>query len=76
VILRLTLTTAELVGESAAEWQALEQIVQLGQWTSGPRTEEWRLRGLATRLKLPLRMEGGVVLRTRARRRTASRERS
>jgi hypothetical protein len=67
VILRLTLTTAELVGENAAEWQALEQVVQLGQWTSGPRTDEWRLRYLATRLKVPLRVEGGVVLRTRRR---------
>jgi hypothetical protein len=63
VILRLTLTTAELVAESGAEWQALEQIVRLGEWTSGPRKDEWRLRYLAARLKIPLRVEGGVVLR-------------
>jgi putative FmdB family regulatory protein len=56
VILRLSLTTAELVGENAAEWQALEELVRLGQRTSAPRTEEWRLRGLATRLKVPLRV--------------------
>jgi hypothetical protein len=67
VILRLTSTTAELLGETAAEWRALEQIVQLGQWTSGPRAEEWRLRLLASRLKLPLRVEGGVVLRRQSR---------
>src|SRR5262245_11435860 len=76
MILGLTRTTAELVGESPAEWQALEQIVQLEQWTSGPRTEEWWLRGLASRLKVPLRVEGVVVVRTRARNRTASEERS
>jgi hypothetical protein len=75
MILRLTPTTAELVGENAAEWEALEKLVQLGQWTSAPRAEEWRLRGLATRLKVPLRVEG-VVLPTRPRSRTASKERS
>jgi hypothetical protein len=76
VILRLTLTTAELVGENPAEWETLEKLVQIGQWTSGPRNDEWRLRGLATRLKVPLRVEGGVALRTRARRRTPPSERS
>ena len=76
MILRLTLTTAELVGESPAEWETLEKLVQIGQWTSGQRNDEWRLRGLATRLKVPLRVEGGVALRTQARRRTASKERS
>jgi len=75
VILRLTLTTAELVGESAAEWHALEQMVRLGEWTSGSRKDEWRLRYLATRLKIPFRVEG-VALRSRARRRPAAKERS
>ena len=76
MILRLTRTTAELVGESPAEWQALEEMVQLGQRASAPRTEEWRLRGLASRLKVPLRVEEVVVVRTRARNATASEERS
>ena len=77
MILRLTVTTAELVGENADEWEALEQLVQLGQRTSGPRNEDWRLRGLASRLKVPLRVEGVVVVvRTRARNWTASKERS
>jgi hypothetical protein len=61
VILRPTLTTAELVGENADEWEALEQLVRLGQRTSMPRTEDWRLRGLATRLRVPLRVEGIAV---------------
>ena len=30
MVLRLTLTTAELVGENPAEWQGLEQLVQFG----------------------------------------------
>ena len=57
MILRLTLTTADLVGESAAEWQALEQMVWLGKWTGGSRKDEWR-RYLAARFKIPLRVEG------------------
>jgi hypothetical protein len=69
VVLRLTPTTAELLGESANEWEALEQLVRLGQRTSAPRTEEWRLRGLASRLKVSLRVEGDVVLWTRGRKR-------
>jgi hypothetical protein len=40
MILRLTLTTAQLVGETAAEWQTLEKCVRLGEWTSGPRRDE------------------------------------
>jgi len=75
MILRLTVTTAVLFGESAEEWEALEKLVQLGQQTSAPRTEEWRLRGLAFRLKAPLRLES-VVHRARSRGRTASKERS
>ena len=68
VILKLTVTTAELVGENPAEWEALEQLVQVGQWTTAPRAEEWRLRYLASRLKVPLRVEG-IVPWTRGRER-------
>jgi hypothetical protein len=70
MILRLTLTTAELVGESAAEWQVLEQMVRLGEWTSGPRKDEWRLRYLAARFKIPLRVEGIAGRRSRRRSRS------
>jgi hypothetical protein len=31
-----------------------EQMVRLGEWTSGPRKDEWRLQYLAARLKIPL----------------------
>jgi hypothetical protein len=51
VILRLTLKTAQLVGESPAEWQALEKLVRLGEWTTGPRTDEDRLRQLVAELR-------------------------
>jgi hypothetical protein len=54
MILRLTCTTAELLGENAAEWQVLEKQVRAGQWTSGRRAEEGRLRALAAEL-LPVR---------------------
>lgn len=50
MILRLTRTTAELVGENAGEWQTLEKLARLGQWTTGPRTDEVRLRQLASEL--------------------------
>ena len=73
MILRLTLTTAELVGESPSEWQTLEKVVRSGQWTSGPRTAEGRLRQLAAELQVPLRVEGIAVLRTRPRVRTGER---
>ena len=73
MILKFTRSTAELMGESAAEWQALEKQVRLGRWTSGPRTDEGRLRQLAAELGVPLRVEGMAVLRTRDRlRRPAS----
>ena len=39
VILRVTLKTAELVGETAAEWQLLEKQVRAGRWTSGARAD-------------------------------------
>jgi hypothetical protein len=64
VILKLTRTTAELVGETAAEWQALENCVRLGQWTSGSRADESRLLQIAAALRAPLRVEDIAVLRT------------
>ena len=47
MILRLTPRTAELIGETPAEWQLLEKQVRAGRWTSGPRTDVARLRALA-----------------------------
>src|SRR5437870_3687262 len=44
MILRLTPTTASLVGETAAEWQLLEKQVRAGQWTIGSRADEAKLR--------------------------------
>ena len=67
MILRLTRATAELVGESADEWQTLEKQVRLGRWTSGPRSDESRLREVAAELGVPLRVESFPVLRSRAR---------
>lgn len=66
MILRLTRTTAQLVGKSTVEWQTLEKLVRLGQWTRGPRTDEARLRQLVSELGVPLRVEGGPVLRSRS----------
>lgn len=67
MILRLTRTTAELLGETSAEWAQLEKCVRLGQWTSGPRMDEDRLRQIAVELGVSLRMEGVPVLRSRPR---------
>jgi hypothetical protein len=64
VILRLSLATAELVGENPAEWQALENCVRLGQWTSGPRADESRLLQIVAELRAPLRVEGIALLRS------------
>ena len=58
-------TSAELLGETAEEWQKLEKVVQLGQWTSGPRADEGRLCQLAE-LRVPLRVEGYARLRSRS----------
>jgi hypothetical protein len=63
VILRLTPTTAPLVGETPAEWQLLEKQVRAGRWTSGARAEEGRLRALAAEIGVVVRDEG--VVRTR-----------
>ena len=64
MILRLTRTTAELVRESAAEWQTLEKLVRFGQRTTGPRTDEGRLRQIATEFRVPIGVEGVVLLRS------------
>jgi hypothetical protein len=69
MILRVTLKTATLIGETAAEWQLLEKQVRAGLWTSGPRMDEGRLRQMAVELGVPLREEG--VVRTPPRRRHA-----
>jgi hypothetical protein len=60
MILRLTPTTAALIGETAAEWNLLEKQVSTGRWTTGARTDEGWLRQLATELGVPLREEGVV----------------
>lgn len=65
----LTRTTAELVGETAAEWQALEKQVRTGRWTSGPRSDEGRLRQLAAELGVPLRVDGPTMFWARSRER-------
>jgi hypothetical protein len=71
MIFRIPRTTVELVGEGADEWQRLEKLVRLGQRTTGPRTDESRLRQLASELlRVPLRVGGIAVLRTRSRVRT------
>jgi hypothetical protein len=59
MILRLTPKTATLVGETAAEWQLLEEQVRAGRWTSGPRTDEGRLRALAVELGVAMREASG-----------------
>src|SRR5262249_8104295 len=51
MILKLTPTSAQLVGENAREWQTLEKCVRLGQWTSGPRRDESRLGQVAAELR-------------------------
>jgi putative FmdB family regulatory protein len=53
-------------GESAAEWQALENCVQLGQRTSGSRADESRLLQIVAALRAPLREEVVAVRRARA----------
>jgi hypothetical protein len=55
MILRLTDKTAELIGETPAEWELLEKQVRTGRWTSGTRAEEGRLRTLAVELGVPMR---------------------
>lgn len=65
MIFHLTLTTTELLGGNTAEWQAFEKCVRLRFWTSGPRTDEGRLRQLKAELLVPLRVEGGPVVRAR-----------
>jgi hypothetical protein len=57
MILRLTATTADLMGETGAEWELLEKQTRAGRWISGPRTKEGRLRALAADLGVTLRVE-------------------
>jgi hypothetical protein len=45
MILRLTLKTAALLGETPTEWQLLEKQVRVGRWTSGPRMDAARPPG-------------------------------
>jgi hypothetical protein len=52
------------------EGPAKDECVRLGQWTSGPRTDEQRLRQLAAELRVPLRVEGGWMLQSKPRGRT------
>ena len=67
VILRLTSKTAELVGETAAEWQLLVKQVRAGRATTGAREDAGRQRELAEGLGVALRVEGVVPWkRTRA----------
>jgi hypothetical protein len=66
MILRVTCTTAELLGETADEWQQLEKVVCSGQWTSGPRADKGRLPELASEIGVPLPVEGYARVRPRA----------
>jgi hypothetical protein len=63
MILRLTRTAAELIGESPAEWDLLEKPVRAGRWTTGTRADEGRLRQLAAELGVALREDGVVPWR-------------
>jgi hypothetical protein len=60
MILRLTPTTAALIGETVPEWQLLEKQVRAGRWTTGPRADESRLSALAAELGVTVREEGVV----------------
>ena len=60
MILRVTLKTAELLGETAAEWELLEKQVRAGPATTGAREDAGRLRELAEGLGVALRVEGVV----------------
>ena len=65
-ILRLTPTTATLVGENAAKWKLLEQQVLARRRTAGAPGDEARLRALAAELGVVLMAEeAGVVPRRR-----------
>jgi hypothetical protein len=62
MILRLTPTTATLVGENTAEWDLLVQQVLARRWRTGPRADEGRLRALASELGVVLQVEEvGVI---------------
>jgi len=68
MILRFTSKTAELVGESPAEWQLLEKQVRAGRATTGAREDAGRLRQLAEEVGVALRIEGVVPWKRRRRR--------
>lgn len=57
MILHLTPTTASLLGETPAEWEALEAMARRGSWTVGRRGEEERLRRMAEALGVAVRVE-------------------
>jgi hypothetical protein len=65
VILRFTLDTAALIGETPAEWETLERQARAGRWTMAPVGEVERLRALAWALGVPLFEEGVVPGRRR-----------
>ena len=67
MILRLSLTTAALIGENAAEWQLFETQIRAGRRTTADRAEEWKLRALAAELGVQVREEGMVPWRRRPR---------
>jgi len=60
MILRVTVKTAELIGETPAEWQCLEKQVRAGRSTTGARQDARRLQQLAEELGGTLRIEGVV----------------
>jgi hypothetical protein len=57
MILRLTPTMAQFLGETPREWQALEDAARFGRWTGGPRDDALRLRRLAVELQAGARVE-------------------
>jgi hypothetical protein len=65
MVLRLTSKAAALVGETPAEWPLLEKQIRAGRWTSGPRSDELKLRALAAELGAALLEEGVVPWRRR-----------
>jgi mannose-6-phosphate isomerase-like protein (cupin superfamily) len=58
VVLKFTRATADLVGESAAQWQAPEKPVRVGRWTSGPRNDEGSCASLQPTWGAPLAARG------------------
>ena len=67
MILRVTLKTAELLGETPAKWELLEKQARAGQRTNGPRGDQNRLQRLAAELGVLVREEGVVPWKRRRR---------